>query len=82
MEYTDGKSEFNGRSPADVSPYVFIGAWLEREREKKKSKMKKEEEEGKEGEEGGEIPSFFLISGWFDSTASCAMKLERRLRYV
>jgi hypothetical protein len=45
-------------------------------------KKDKEQEDGKEGGEEGEIPSFFLISGWLDSTASCAMKLERCLRYV
>lgn len=67
-----------------MSPYVFIDAWLQREKEKKKLQNKKEkaEEEGKEGGEEGEIPSFFLISGWLDSTASCAMKLEKCLRCV
>ena len=28
------------------------------------------------------LPSFFFVSGWFDSTASCAIKLARHLRYV
>lgn len=84
IEFTDDKSDFNGRTAADLSPFVVIDAWLKREKEKKKmqNKKEKEQEEGKESGEEGAIPSFFLISGWFDSTASCAMKLERCLRYV
>jgi hypothetical protein len=52
MQYIDDRSEYNGLTPVDVSPFVRVDGWLAKLRQRAQATT-----------QADQLPSFFLISG-------------------
>lgn len=64
INYCDDTSPATGLSPCEAGPYVRVGQWIERRRQ----------------DPSVAFPSFLVVSGWYDTSASCALRLVEQLR--
>jgi hypothetical protein len=65
IQYVDDESPATGLSPGEAGPFRKVNRWLEA---------------AKRGDSERPVPTFFIVSGWFDTSASCALRLAHHLK--